>query len=310
MPQTLLRTALILISLGAMFPLKVSAKTWIEVRRAHYSIYYQKGYKADAKFTQKWMDRIEDLMRSKYDVVPTQYHISVYLLPLPTDDIDVNESGQNRCCVTTNRGRITGTIKLLTPSSPAWKNTKLKSSLGLLKNAPDYSVKVLLSEYIPIAHYCVQAARPAGGWEYYDAPNWFIQGLQEYDAIFHTTVYNRKWTAASLLSWAKSERKGFTCCKPIKLGDDYNGGAIFMAFLAERFGEDVHKRILQDSSPTFDGAILKETGHSLPELFDMFQSWLDRTAALDQRLMLDTIHGVAQHDIECGLIENLRIMHG
>ena len=43
----------------------------------------------------------------------------------------------------------------------------------------DYNAKVFVSEYIPIGHYEVQESRPAGGWQYYTSPNWFVQGLQD-----------------------------------------------------------------------------------------------------------------------------------
>jgi hypothetical protein len=78
------------------------------------------------------------------------------------------------------------------------KNFTAMSSLGMRKNSESYQAKILMSEYIPIGHYEVQSARPNGGWLYYTAPNWFVQGLQEYDAIFHTTDTSRTVTAAHL----------------------------------------------------------------------------------------------------------------
>ena len=79
-----------------------------------------------------------------------------------------------------HNGRRVGTLRLLSRSAPVWKSGNFKSSLGLPKAGDDYHAKVLMSEYIPIGHYAVQDARPNGGWKYYDAPNWFVQGLQEY----------------------------------------------------------------------------------------------------------------------------------
>ena len=49
---------------------------------------------------------------------------------------------------------------------------------------------------------------------YYSAPEWFVQGLQEYDAIFHTTHTNRVLTAERLFEWAKKNSNTFTCCSP------------------------------------------------------------------------------------------------
>jgi hypothetical protein len=179
-------------------PSRVDAQ-WIEVKTAHYSVFYQDGYEKDVEFTRMWMNQAEQLMRDKYGVTPEHYYLSVYLLPAPTGDINTVQSGQNQCC-TLGSGRISiGTIRLLTPSAPVWKEANLKSSLGLPKTGEDFHAKVMMSEYIPIGHYAVQDARLSGGWRYYSAPEWFVQGLQEYDAIFHTTDANRDGTVKRLL---------------------------------------------------------------------------------------------------------------
>jgi len=250
---------------------------WIEHKSTHYTVLSQAGYEKDAEFADKWLDRAEQLMKTKYGVTPDHYYISVYLLPAPTDEINVDRSGHNRCCAVTKLGTKTGTIKLLTLSAAAW-GQNLKSSLGLPKSGEDYHAKVLMSEYIPIGHYTVQDGRQSGGWSYYDAPNWFVQGLQEFDAIFHTTENNRTGATKRLFEWAKRNPTKFTCCAPgLGIADDYNGGATFMAFLAENFGEDIHARILRSSSPTFESALAGETKpYSLTELFSIFQKWLDQ----------------------------------
>ena len=61
-------------------------------------------------------------MATKYHVVPDRYHTAVNLLYRPENDIDTTQSGQNRCCATDIQGRKTGTIFLLGPSAPIWKD--------------------------------------------------------------------------------------------------------------------------------------------------------------------------------------------
>jgi hypothetical protein len=250
---------------------------WLESKNAHYSIFYQAGYEKDAEFTRNWMDRAETLMKTKYRITPDRYYMSVYLLPSPAGDIDTGQSGQNQCCSRSAAGLNTGTIKLLTISAPIWKDSNLKSSLGLSKNSEDYHAKVLMSEYIPVAHYAAQSSRPLGGWRYYSAPNWFVQGLQEYDAIFHTTETNRTMTSRRLFAWAKNNQAKFSCCSPgLEITEPYNGGAAFMAFLAATFGEDIHARLLRNPANSFAEALASETKpYSSLELFELFQRWLD-----------------------------------
>ena len=243
---------------------------------AHYVVFTREGAEADLEFARRWLDAAEQLMAAKYHIVPDHYRLSVNLLYQPDGDIDANQSGQNRCCSTDDQGRKTGSIFLLGPSAPIWKDRKLVSSLGLPKDGEDYHAKVLMSEYIPIGHLAVQDGRPQGGWRYYSAPQWFVQGLQEYDAIFHTTETNRTRTVDALMQWARRNQARFVCCADgIELGDVYNGGAAFLAFLAADFGEGIHERLLRSGAGAFDQALATETKpYSQSELIARFRQWL------------------------------------
>lgn len=150
------------------------------------------------------------------------------------------------------------------------------SSLGLSKDSEDYHAKVLMSEYIPIGHYAVQDSRSTAGWQYYSAPQWFVQGLQEYDGIYHTTETNRTRTADTLMKWARQNEGRFACCtKGIEVEDAYNGGAAFMVFLAAEFGEGIHERLLRSGARTFDQALASETKpYSPSELVSRFRTWV------------------------------------
>jgi hypothetical protein len=242
----------------------------------HYTIITRNKAEADLAFARRWLDAAEALMATKYRVAPDRYRISVHLLYRPENDIDTTQSGQNRCCSTDEQGRRTGTIFLLGPSAQIWKERQLVSSLGLPKDGEDYHAKVLMSEYIPIGHLAVQDGRPAGGWRYYSAPQWFVQGLQEYDGIFHTTETNRTRTAEALMTWARQNADRFACCtNGVELVDAYNGGAAFMAFLAAEFGEGIHERLLRSGGATFDLALASETTpYSQSELLGRFRRWV------------------------------------
>ena len=249
---------------------------WLESKSAHYTVFYQAGFESDSAIIRTWLDQIEKFMKSKYKVTPDHYHISIYLLPAPEGRISINESGQNQCCTRDPNGMKTGTIRLLTMSAPVWKDSNLKSSLGLLKSSEDYHYKVLMAEYIPIAHYAAQDIRKRGGWSYYTAPEWFVQELQECDAIFHTTEQNRTQTSERLTQWAQRNAQMFSCCSPtLETADPHNASAMSMRFLAAEFGEGIHARLLRSPAKTFDEALANETKpYSLPQLFARFQKRL------------------------------------
>lgn len=273
------------IAAALAFPIALAGQTtssgapaesgWIESRHEHYSVFYARGYEADAQRAAAWADSVERTMRVKYGVTPRHYRISIYLHATPTREADV-DNALVRCCSPAGGADSVGRIDMLTPSAPQLRSASAVSSLGLAKASADYAAKVLSSEYIPIGHYEVQNARAAGGWKYYDAPNWFVQGLQEYDAIFHSTVGNRTGTAKRLSAWAAAHQRAFTCCSPdLAISDDYNGGAAFMMFLAHEFGEAVHAKILRSSAPTFADALTDATRpYSRAELFSKLQQWL------------------------------------
>jgi hypothetical protein len=256
---------------------------WIEAKSASYSIFYQSGYEKDVKFTRTWLDRAEDLLKNKYGVPFSGFYISLYLYPAPMKYADVGLANL-RCCSTGGNGVKTGTISYLAPSAPAWKVSPGMTSLGLPKNE-NYHAKVMLSEYITVGHYVVQESRATtGGWRYYSAPQWFVQGLQEYDGIFHTTDANRDETKATLFEWARNHSSVFACCSPgLSISNAYNGGATFMAFLAAQFGEDIHAKLLRDPASTFEAALENQTKpYHLTELFDKFRAWLASTDGAPQ----------------------------
>jgi hypothetical protein len=266
-------TCFALVTCAALFGTGASQRS--ESRSGHYTIVTTDGSN-DLDFARRWLSAAERLMATKYHVVPDRYHVSVYLLLRPKNDIDTTQSGQNRCCGSDAQGRRTGTIFLLGPSASVWRERALVSSLGLPKDGEDYHAKVLMAEYMPIGHLAVQDRRAAGGWQYYSAPQWFIQGLQEYDAIFHSTEINRTQTAAALVKWARQNELRFACCaNGLELVDAYNGGAAFMVFLAAQFGESVHERILRNGARTFDEALAAETTpFSQTRLFEQFRAWV------------------------------------
>ena len=251
-----------------------SQSGWIEAKLPRFSILYQAGLEKDVPVVRGWVEYAERLMEQKYRVKLEHYRLSIFLFPAPTSDIDVNRA-RNICCSAGTGRDSTGRIDMLAPSSEAMRTTTERSSLGMPKNDTSYDAKILVSEYIPIAHYEVQNQRQ-GGWHYYDAPNWFVQGLQEYDAIVHTTERNRSETAQRLLEWAKGHPNAFGCCDPdLIIRDDYNGGASFMAFLATEFGEDIHRRLLASEAPTFRAALTEVTKpYSRTDLFARFEGWL------------------------------------
>jgi hypothetical protein len=245
----------------------------LQLQSGALTVIYESGYEADAAFAQEWWGAANRLADAKYHVQISGYVVTVAMHSEPTPEADTSRA-LVRCCTALTNGTRAAAIEYLSPSAPAWKVGNLRSSLGSAKISGDYHAKVLMSEYAPLIYRTVQDRRTEG-WRG-DAPQWFVQGLEEYDAIYHTTEYNRTETATRLLAWAQRNRAGFQCCDGgLQTNDPYNGGATFMAFLANAFGEDVHRGLLASSAPTFRSALETAT-KPLNELFADFLAWLDR----------------------------------
>ena len=239
---------------------------WLEDDNGQYTIYYMQEYEHDVEFVRTWMDRSERLMLDKYGLQRHGYDIAVYLPPKPT-----RRAGRGHstlvCCLSDN----TGEIHYLTPSAPAYGGGSL-GSLGL--SADDYHSKTLMHEYITVGHIRVGEEGKSKGFPYYSAPSWFVQGLQEYDGMFHSTVSNRTAGYERLLDYAEKSLRG--TFYDFGSSSIYFGGTLLHRFLVEQYGEDIHLDLLTSEQPTFDLALdeqLARHGRTASEAFEDFQRW-------------------------------------
>lgn len=247
-----------------------AVNSWLELKADKFTVWYRTGYDEDAEFVRAWLRRVEALMTAKYSVTSTGHHVDFYLHSEPMQYATVGRA-TNICCT----GKI-ATIHYLAPSAPAWKATVGTTSLGFSYDE-NYHAKVITHEYISMGHLAAQNLRLNGGWMYRSAPRWFWQGLQEYDAIFGSSVFNRETVGPRLLEVVRTRPMDFTCCQDglAIIADETNGGAAFAWFLARRLGDDVHNRILRSSAPTFAEALAAEIRPlGIPALFSEFMEWL------------------------------------
>ena len=238
---------------------------WLEEDNGQYTIYYRQEYEQDVAFVRTWLDRAEGLMLNKYGLSRTGYDISVYLPPAPTGRTGRGQSTL-LCC-----SRNAGEIHYMTPSAPAYGG----GALGTLRlSADDYHSKTLMHEYITVGHIRIAEEDKSKGFQYYSAPSWFVQGLQEYDGMFHSTESNRTTGYERLLDYA--ERSLQDTFYNFGSSSIYFGGLLLQRFLAEQYGEGIHLDLLTSGQPTFDLALDEQLaihGRTASEAFDDFQRW-------------------------------------
>jgi hypothetical protein len=134
----------------------------------------------------------------------------------------------------------------------------------------------LATAFMPLTYLAVQTER-GPGWLFNDAPEWFIEGLPMLDGRYGLSP-SPQVARAGLVRWKQQHQRDTECCggngRTLFLPDQAMGGAAFLAYLAERFGEDVHARIVRSSAPSFTRAFTEETRpYTLPELFTGFSAW-------------------------------------
>lgn len=259
----------LLTPVGSVLAQTPTPPDWAQTSTPTFTVFYSPGFGGDRDFAIKWLTHAEGVMKGKYRITNTGFKVSIYLYPTPNEKADVGHAQ-------IDTSNSIATIHYLSPSASSWTSSPKKfASLGVPYD-DNHHAKVLVSEYIPLAHVAVQEQRPKGGWRYRSGPAWIHQGLQEYDAIFHSTEFNKAALAAKLREFGRRNVDQFICCQDglLNIADVYNGGALFWWYLAERFGEDIHRRLLSSGRKTFAEALNEETGVRPEVLQQAFMGWI------------------------------------
>lgn len=253
------------------------------VRKAEYELHYVPQYRDDAERAVRLLDQAVAVAKAKYGTTYRGTPCTVNLYPTANGKastgsaaIESSMSGDRG----TNASVIRCTVHLLTWSAPEWKTAGM-STWGDPKDI-GYWDALLVNEYITILQDLTARAKPQG-FTYYSAPSWFVQGLEAYDGYYHSTEENLARVRGLMRDGrlgVKNNKSYVICCKRSDGGEglavksDYVDGFALVAFLASRFGEEVHSRILRSPRLTFEEAFLQEIGVSLDELFQAYGIWV------------------------------------
>lgn len=272
----------ILIVLFAFLPIVSSAEcvseydnippnSMLEIRGFGYSICYESGYDRDANLARHWVENVFDFGMKKYGITSMRregkpYHITLFLPIEPTNRARRGSTSAG-CCYT--RGdTIHAEISYLSPSSPDWTYF---SGVTAWPTGNDYHGHYITHEMIHAIHWAVVDQLPI---------DWIAEGIAEYDGYMHTTLYNRGQATKDLLEYPRRKQKirdSIYCCfsldydEVIGTTEPYWGGSLIMVFLAERFGEDIHRELLHHSI----GEVIRRYGVDMTDLFKELREWVD-----------------------------------
>src|SRR5262249_21582305 len=133
------------------------------------------------------------------------------------------------------------------------------------------SSKTLAHEYATILLDRLTQTK-AGGWRFFDAPAWFVQGYEEYASLVLSRPRNREVVLPEYVRRQKDEQRvrfGAT----IEVQDPYVEGAVVMHFLHEQFGRERVQALLTAPQPTFAAALTAMLGVSASELGARWREW-------------------------------------
>lgn len=135
----------------------------------------------------------------------------------------------------------------------------------------NYFDKLVIHEIAPV--YIEMYARAHGG-RFHASPAWFVQGLEEYFGICHSTQY-WKDTGVGYYYRLVCKSHGVDADFGLNVCDVYNDGFIVVKFIADEFGQETLLRILASDMPTFGARLREAVGVEYDEFLTRLSAWLD-----------------------------------
>ena len=229
-----------------------------------YTVCYDEGYRADAEFVRDVLNPGAARFRTRYRTSSTP--VDIYLLAEPTTVHGVMIRPGSALAY---GGPAHLAIYIMARSAPAMQGACC-SSLGLYFTDVDYQRTVLVHEYsTAFLHHYAGFIKWLG---------WFVQGLEQYEgftAAGNPDLWQRtaeKVYRDNTISCGRGSRGG----EQLIVSEVYFAGALVLRYLADRFGEASHIRILDSGRMTLTEAIADEQppGETPCELFDHFRNWM------------------------------------
>ena len=229
-----------------------------------YTVYYDEGYRADAEFARGVLNPAATRFRTRYGSSDTP--VEIHLLAEPTT---VGGTRIQPGTALASGGPSHLAIYLMSRSAPAMQGACC-NGLGLRFTDGGYQRTVLVHEFSTAFQHHYPGYNKWSGW--------FVQGLQQYEGLT---------AAGSSNLWQRTAEKvfrdGTVSCSGRNGGNErlavtevYWAGALVLRYLADRFGEASHIRILDSARSTLTEAIADEqpSGETPCELFDDFRNWM------------------------------------
>jgi len=192
-----------------------------------------------------------------------------------TQAVGVDSERTTRAVVwlTTAHNAAAGPTTALTVSDATTAHVYLYSPSCDVR-APDNRFERLMLHELA-GEYLQAATRTHEGWTFYSAPNWFVQGSEEWMVTLRRAAVPAGELAA--VTAGRSRLNGVRYVDgAVDLDDEYSDGLSLVAWLHVAEGPDVLTRLLANAAPTFDAALGEVTGLTQHDVVDGYIAWRGR----------------------------------
>ena len=281
---------------------------WVEKAYPNYSVCYTEEYSGDFTMISHWLPEIENWLYTKYEVDGFYVYDAVdkRVLPgylnfvlIPTSDANAGV-GITRlmCCfdegtgLRDNRSGTIAWIPYLTPTSSDWPRRRsggqpfcVGRACSNRTNPNQIHLKNLMHEALHAVQHSIVSNLPRDSRGEEGVYPWFEEGLAEFEGMFNTTESNRTRGFRQLLRRSPPEDEIFLSTwmdysQSLRVTREYTGGNVLMKFLADRFGEDIHRELLYTLEPDALLANKYDEAGGVVKVFAEFKSWVEQQKAV------------------------------
>lgn len=111
------------------------------------------------------------------------------------------------------------------------------------------------------------------GWYFHTAPQWFVQGIEGYAGMTHSTVHERNVTIPKYIRMVQTQPEELTFEPEVHARNPYIGGLVFVTFLYRTYGASSVNALLTSPRATFDEAFEDQFGH-LADVSKTYMRWI------------------------------------
>ncbi|XZE53567.1 hypothetical protein SH139x_005321 [Planctomycetaceae bacterium SH139] len=250
-------------------PATVAAQEWLTATHQFYEIRYTSENEAELQSVKEILSQFRSSFCKAAGVDVTLADASQIVLELHPKNSDSVQVGYVSLVGGTfdNRGQrgYRGTIRM---PGPAAYDGRVSSSSGHPQDRKFFD-KLLVHEISPI--FIELLAWSKGG--RFRGPNWFIQGIEEYFGVFHSTDYWRTDGREVYYERLKLLPDSIDTDFGLNVTDPYNDGFLVMNYLRDTYGEAAIFELIASRERTFGKRMQSATNSRYDEFAVDFNEW-------------------------------------